>query len=128
MACTSLAMRPLTAPCPPCKGHFNSWGQPGISRSNCFHGIAAAHVMAGRWEDARVWMHSALAENPNGAWIHRNIFSLAFKMGDSGGMARSVERMRRAYPHLSLTYHAENLAAAEPLWLEALRTSGIPLT
>jgi AraC-like DNA-binding protein len=101
---------------------------PGISRSNCFHGIAAAHIMAGRWEDARFWMHRALAENSDGAWIHRNIFSLAFKTGDPGSMTRSVEHMRRAYPHLTVAYHADNFSAAEPLWLEALRNAGMPLT
>jgi AraC-like DNA-binding protein len=100
---------------------------PGISQSNCFHGIASAHIMAGRWEDARVWMHRALADNPNGAWIHRNMFSLAFKVGDQGTMTQSVEHMRRAYPYLTVSYHADNLAAADPLWLEALRNAGMPL-
>jgi AraC-like DNA-binding protein/tetratricopeptide (TPR) repeat protein len=101
---------------------------PDISRSNCFHGIASAHVMADRWEAARVWMHRALAEDPGGTWIHRNVFSLAFKTGDSGSMTRSVEHMRRAYPHLTVSYHADNLAASDPLWLEALRNAGMPLT
>ena len=71
--------------------------------------------MADRWEDARVWMHKALAENPHGAWIYRNVFSLAFKTGDPGAMTRSVEHLRRAYPHLTVSYHADNLAAADPL-------------
>ena len=101
---------------------------PSMPRSNCFHGIASAHVMACRWEDARVWMQRALAVNPDGAWIHRNVFSLAFKTGDSGNMARSVELMRRAYPHLSVSYHAKNLTAADPLWLEALAKAGMPLS
>ena len=100
---------------------------PGTSRGNCFHGIASAHVMAGRWEDAGIWMHRALAENTDGAWIHRNIFSLAFKTGDASGMMRSVEHLRRAYPHLTVSYHADNLAAADPLWLEAFRSAGMPL-
>jgi AraC-like DNA-binding protein len=100
---------------------------PGMPRSNCFHGIAAAHIMAGRWEDARVWMHRALAENYDGAWIHRNMFSLAFQTRDQGSMRRSVDHMRRAYPHLTVAYHADNLAAADPLWLEALHNAGMPL-
>lgn len=101
---------------------------PGRPRSNCFHGIASAHVMAGRWEEAGVWLHRALAENPDNTWIHRNVFSLAFKMGDPGTMKRSVGHMRRAFPHLTVAYHADNLAAADALWLEALRTAGMPLT
>jgi adenylate cyclase len=101
---------------------------PGMPRSNGFHGIASAHVMAGRWEDARTWMYRALAENPHGAWIHRNVFSLALKTGDSAIMARSVEHLRRAYPHLTVSYHAYDLAGADPLWLEAFRSAGMPLT
>ena len=101
---------------------------PSVSRSNCFHGIASAHVMADRWDDARVWIHRALAVNSDAAWIHRNLFSLGFKTRDSGSMARSVEHMRRAYPHLTVSYHAKNLTAADPRWLEALQKAGMPLS
>ena len=58
--------------------------EPSVSRSNCFHGIASAHVMADRWDDARVWMDRALALNSDAAWIHRNLFSLGFKTRELG--------------------------------------------
>jgi AraC-like DNA-binding protein/TolB-like protein len=100
---------------------------PGASRSNCFHGIASAHVMAARWESARTWMHRALAESSDGAWIYRNMFSLAYKTADRGSMTRSVEHMRRAHPSLTVSYHADHFGAADSLWLEALRNAGMPL-
>jgi hypothetical protein len=73
-------------------------------------------------------MNRAQAENPQDTSIHRNVFSLAFKMNDWGTMKRSVEVLRRAHPHLTVAYHAENFAAADPLWLEALRNAGMPLS
>ena len=100
---------------------------PGFSRSNCFHGIASAHCMAGRWEDARRWMHKALAENPDGAWIHRNVSCVAFKMGDQRGISDSVDRMLRAHPYLTVAYHADNFPVMDPRWLEALASAGMPL-
>ncbi len=99
---------------------------PGISRSNCFHGIGSAHCMAGRRDDARLWLHKALAENPDGAWIHRSLSCLAYQIGDLGGVAQSVDRMRRAHPYLTVSYHADNFPA-DPRWLEALASSGMPL-
>jgi hypothetical protein len=83
--------------------------------------------MAGRWEDARLWMHRALAENPNGAWIYRNMSCLAFKMGDSDGIVQAVEHMRRAYPYLTVAHHADNFPVMDPGWLEALASAGMPL-
>jgi tetratricopeptide (TPR) repeat protein len=101
---------------------------PGLSRGNCFNGIASAHVMARRWEDATVWMGRALAEDPNDTATYRHIFSLAFNMGDRNTMTRSVEHLRRACPHLTVSYHTDNFSEANPLWLEALRSAGMPLT
>jgi AraC-like DNA-binding protein/TolB-like protein len=100
---------------------------PGMARSNCFHGIAAAHCMAGRWDDAMLWMRKALVENPNGAWIHRNVSCLAFKMGDLAGVAQSVDHMRRAHPYLTVSYHADNFPVGDLGWIEALASAGMPL-
>ena len=83
--------------------------------------------MAGRWEDAKLWMRKALAENPDGEWIHRNESCLAFKMGDPGGMAQAVDRLRRAHPYLTVSYHADSFPA-DPGWLEAAASAGMPLS
>jgi AraC-like DNA-binding protein/tetratricopeptide (TPR) repeat protein len=100
---------------------------PGISRSNCLHGIGTAYCKAGRWNDARLWLHKALGENPDGAWIHRSLSCIAFMMGDRDGVAQSVERMRRAHPYLTVSYHASNFPV-EPPWLDALAKAGMPLS
>jgi AraC-like DNA-binding protein/TolB-like protein len=100
---------------------------PGISRSNCFHGIGSAHCMAGRWDEAKAWLHKAMAENPGGAWIHRSLSCLAHNTSDPCGVAQSVECMRRAYPFLTVSYHADNFPA-DVGWLEALANAGMPLS
>jgi hypothetical protein len=51
-----------------------------------------------------------------------------FQTGDRNTVAQSVEHLRRAYPHLTVSYHADNFAATDPLWLEALESAGMPLT
>ena len=100
---------------------------PRISRSNCFQGIALAHCMAGRWDDARLWMYKALAENPGGTWILRCMSSIAFRADDRAGVVHSVDRLCRAHPHLTVSYHADHFSA-DPGWLEALANAGMPLT
>ena len=101
---------------------------PGISQSNCFFGIACAYCVAGRWDDARRWFRKALAENPRGAWIHRNLSALAFVTGDRAGVAQSVDTMRRAHPYLTVSYLAENYPVADRRWLEALANADMPLS
>jgi AraC-like DNA-binding protein/tetratricopeptide (TPR) repeat protein len=100
---------------------------PGMSRSNCFHGIGSAYCMAGRRDDARLWLHKALAENPDGAWIHRSLSCLAYQIGDRGGVAQSIDRLRRAHPYLTVSYHADNFPA-DPRWLDTLARGGMPLS
>ena len=72
-------------------------------------------------------MRKALAENPDGAWIHRNVSCVAFKMGDQHGISNSVDSMRRAHPYLTVAYHADNFPVMDPRWLEALASAGMPL-
>ena len=100
---------------------------PRISRSNCFQGIALAHGMAGRWDEARFWMRKALAENPGGTWIHRCMSSIAFKVDDQAGVVHSVDHLCRAHPHLTVSWHADHISA-DPGWLEALAKAGMPLS
>jgi AraC-like DNA-binding protein len=100
---------------------------PGMSRSNCWSGIASAHFIASRWEKANSWTRRAMAENPEDTSLYRSVFTFAFKMRDRGTMVRSVELLLRAHPHVTVSYHANNFAAADPLWLEALRSAGMPL-
>ena len=101
---------------------------PGIGRSSCLHGIACAHLIADRWEEADLWLRRALAENPAADWMHRTMSRLALRRGDKPGLARSVECMRRARPFLTVSFLADNYRVCEPGWLDALADAGMPLT
>ena len=101
---------------------------PGISASSCLYAIGAAHWSAGRFEETSRWVRRALAENPNAAWMHRHLSCAAAKLGDLATVAHSVDCMRRAQPHLSVSLLVENYPVADPDWLAAISRAGLPLT
>jgi AraC-like DNA-binding protein/TolB-like protein len=101
---------------------------PGISPSSCLYAIGAAHWRAGRFEETVRWVRQALAENPNATWMHRNLSCAAAKLGDTATVARSVDCMRRAQPHMTVSLLVENYPIADPDWLEAITRLGMPLT
>ena len=103
---------------------------PGMARSNCLHGIACAHHSAGRSEEAGVWLRRAMAENPGADWMHRTISRAAWKRGDLSGVAESVERLRRAFPFLTVSFLADHypVPVCEAGWLDAVARAGMPLT
>jgi len=100
----------------------------GISASACIFSIGAAHWNAGRFEETVRWSRRALAENPEAHWMHRHLSCAAAKLGDLGLVAHSVECMRRAQPHLTVSLLVENYPVADPDWLEAISRAGLPLT
>ncbi len=71
-------------------------------------------------------MRKSLAENPDGAWIHRNISCVALKLGDQRWHPNSVDSMRRAHPHLTVAYRADNFPVMDPRRLDALASAGMP--
>jgi AraC-like DNA-binding protein/TolB-like protein len=100
---------------------------PGISASSCIYSIGAAHWNAGRFEETIRWTRRALAENPSATWMHRHLSCAAAKLGDWATVAHSVDCMRRAQPHLSVSLLVENYPIADPDWLEAIARAGLPL-
>jgi TolB-like protein len=100
---------------------------PGISTSSCLYAIGAAHWNAGRFEETVRWTRRALADNPNAAWMHRHLSCAAAKLGDAATVAHSVDTMRRAQPHLTVSLLVENYPLADPGWLQALTRAGMPL-
>jgi AraC-like DNA-binding protein/TolB-like protein len=100
---------------------------PGTSRSSAFHGIAVVHWSAGRFEEAFQWTCKALAENPDADWMHRYKSCCAAKMGDLSTVERSIDCMRRARPHLTVSLIVDNYALADTAWLEAVARAGLPL-
>jgi tetratricopeptide (TPR) repeat protein len=101
---------------------------PGISPSSCLYAIGTAHWRAGRFEETVRWVRQALAENPNATWMHRNLSCAAAKLGDTATVVRSVDCMRRAQPHITVSLVVENYPIADPDWLEAITRLGMPLT
>ena len=97
---------------------------PGISASSCIYSIGAAHWNAGRFEETVRWTRRALAENPNAAWMHRHLSCAAAKLGDMTTVAYSVDCMRRAQPHLTVSLLVENYPVADRDWLEAITRCG----
>jgi TolB-like protein len=64
-------------------------------RSNCFIGMASAHRAAGQPQEAIVWTRRAVAENPNTAWLYRELGRAAHALGDRPGMIRAIDCWRR---------------------------------
>jgi tetratricopeptide (TPR) repeat protein len=100
---------------------------PGIPRANCLHGIAAAHHVAGRFEQTTFWVRKALAENPDADWMHKLLSCAANKLGDKATIAASVDCMRRARPHATVSQFVEVWPYADIGWLEAIARAGMPL-
>jgi AraC-like DNA-binding protein/TolB-like protein len=76
---------------------------PAWPRGNCFIGVASAHRAAGRPQEAMLWTRKALVENPDAAWLYRELGRAAFAMGDQLGMVQAVDCWRRAQPGVPQT-------------------------
>jgi hypothetical protein len=73
------------------------------------------------------WARKALAENPDADWMHKVLSCSANKLGDKATLARSVESLRRARPHLTGSQILEIWPWANTGWLEAIARAGMPL-
>ena len=104
-----------------------SFRGPGLPRANCLYGIASAHYAAGRYQQAVDWTRKALAENPDADWMHKVLSCSANKLGDKATLARSVDCLRRARPHLTVSQIVEIWPWANTGWLEAIAGAGVPL-
>jgi len=70
---------------------------------NCLAGIGKAHFVAGRFEEAARWLNRALTENPGAVWVNRVLAPCYLAFGEEQAAARSLDRLRRAYPGITLT-------------------------
>jgi AraC-like DNA-binding protein/TolB-like protein len=98
-----------------------------IPRATCLHGIATAHHAAGRFEQATFLIRKALAETPDAVWMHKLLSCAANKLGDKATIAASVDCMRRARPHATVSQFVEVWPCADIDWLEAIAHAGMPL-
>ena len=71
--------------------------------ANCLAGIGKAHFVAGRFEEAARWLNRALTENPGAVWLNRVLAPCYLALGERQAAARSLDRLRRAYPGITLT-------------------------
>ena len=70
--------------------------------ANCLAGIGKAHFVAGRFEEAARWLNRALMENPGAVWLHRVLAPCYLAFGEQQAAARALDRLRRAYPGITL--------------------------
>lgn len=70
---------------------------------NCLAGIGKAHFVAGRFEEAARWLNRALTENPGAVWVNRVLAPCYLAFGEQRAAAQSLDRLRRAYPGVTLT-------------------------
>jgi AraC-like DNA-binding protein/TolB-like protein len=101
---------------------------PGLSRANCFVGIATVHCFAGRRAETDLWTRKALADNPGATWIYRWQSCYSAKWRDKSALMAAVEHLRRAQPEFSVSLMMACLPPADPDWLDALTQAGMSLT
>jgi adenylate cyclase len=96
-------------------------------RSNCFIGVASAHNAAGRPQEAILWTRKALAEDPDAAWLYRELGRTAFAMGDRLAMSQAIDCWRRAQPGLTVSLLLSMGIPCDPRWCDELARAGLPL-
>jgi tetratricopeptide (TPR) repeat protein len=77
--------------------------------ANCAAGVATAHFSAGRYEEAVSWFRRALAENPGAVWLNRVLVPCYLALGDRSAAYASLDRLRQAYPAITVDGIARNL-------------------
>jgi TolB-like protein/AraC-like DNA-binding protein len=81
--------------------------------SNCLAGIGTAHFAAGRFGDAMCWIERAIAENPGALWHSRLLPACHLALGDRAAAGAALDRVREAYPWLTVTSLIATLPHAE---------------
>jgi AraC-like DNA-binding protein/Flp pilus assembly protein TadD len=101
---------------------------PEGSRTNTMAGIGLAHTIADRYEEARRWTLAALAGNPGATWINRQLALVHTLCGDGPAARASVEALRRAHPHLSMSVllGAFHHCPKPVRLMETLKANGLP--
>jgi AraC-like DNA-binding protein/tetratricopeptide (TPR) repeat protein len=96
-------------------------------RASVFSGISYAHRLAGRFDEGVRWMNRALVENPNATHLHKFLVFRAMRAGDHVLARRSLDRLRRAHPDLTVGAVAACHPSTRPDCLEMLARVGLPV-
>lgn len=99
---------------------------PAWPRSNSLLGVASAHCAAGRPLDGILWTRRALAENPDAAWLYRELGRTALAIGDRPTMVHAIDCWRRAQPGLTISILLNTDVPCDPRWCDELVRAGMP--
>jgi tetratricopeptide (TPR) repeat protein len=97
----------------------------------CLNGIAQAHFMAGRYDDALAWAERAVSEQPNYLTAYRlqpPAYALSGRMDEA---RRAMAELRRLAPQMRLSNVGDWMAPYRrgedvARWVEGLRLAGLP--
>jgi TolB-like protein/tetratricopeptide (TPR) repeat protein len=94
------------------------------------YGVANAHFMEGRFEEATFWAKKALAQNPRYAPSLRVLAASLAKLGQKDKAAEAVREMLKLEPQLTLSkMRGRSMHFDESVWnklADGLRLAGLP--
>lgn len=96
-------------------------------RSNSLLGVASAYCAAGRPQEGILWTRQALADNPDAAWLYRELGRTALAIGDRPTMVHAIGCWRRAQPELTISLLVNMGVPCDPRWCDELARAGMPL-
>ncbi len=92
-------------------------------------GIASAHFVAGRFEEALAWNEKTSAARPDLVWVNRPIAVCAAHAGQRDKAVRAMSRLLAATPHLTISGVMRTMpwkGEARRRYEEGLRMAGMP--
>ena len=74
-----------------------------------------------------LWTRKAVAENPDDAWLYRELGRTALAMGDRPGMVEAIDCWRRGQPGLTISLLTSTGVPCDPRSCDELARAGLPL-
>ena len=99
-----------------------------INFNSCV-GIGAAHVDAGRYDEAVKWIEKGLRERPDAVWAYRQLAAAYANAGRLQEARDAVATLLRTYPNVTISQLLALLPASPDYlsrYAEGLRKAGLP--
>ena len=99
-----------------------------INFNSCV-GIGAAHVDAGRYDEAVKWIEKGLRERPDAVWAYRQLAAAYANAGRLQEARDAVATLLRTYPNVTISQLLALLPATPDYmsrYAEGLRKAGLP--
>jgi adenylate cyclase len=96
---------------------------------NSYVGIGAAHVDAGRYDEAVKWIEKGLRERPDAVWAYRQLASAYANAGRLQEARDAVATLLRTYPNVTISQLLALIPATPDYisrYAEGLRKAGLP--